>query len=303
MFNRKKIIYSAVVIIATLLTVTSLMFNNKKEVVNVPINNVVLAEQSETTNEKDTNKEDTVVKINTYTVKPGDSLQIIANTYNVKVTTIAGSNNLSIDAALKEGQKLEFPSVDGVLYKIQNGETLSELALLNKIDMDKIVDINKLESPEKLKLGQKIIMPDVAKVTPVPTKKTLSRGGSLPTFEGALPVIGRISSTFGPRWGKEHGGIDIAAPTGTDVYAFMGGKVTFSGWNDGGYGNLVIMDHGNGLQSYYAHNSKLLVKKGENISKGTQIADVGSTGRSTGPHSHFEVRKNGTPVNPYNYIK
>lgn len=304
MFKRKEFIYSAVIIIATLLTVTSLIFNNKKDVANVSINNVVLAEQTEMIYKKDTDTkiEDTEVKINTYTVKSGDSLKSIASIYNVKVTTIAESNNLLIDTTLKEGQILEFPSIDGVLYKIKNGETLWDLALLNKVDIDKIVEVNKLDSPEKLKLGQKIIMPNVDKVKPIVTTKTISRGGSIPILSGSIPVNGRISSTFGPRWGKQHKGIDIAAPTGTDVFAFMDGKVTFSGWNAGGYGNLVIIDHGNGLQSYYAHNSKLFIKKGETISKGTHIADVGNTGNSTGPHSHFEVRTNGTPVNPYNYI-
>jgi murein DD-endopeptidase MepM/ murein hydrolase activator NlpD len=325
MFKGKKLIYSAALIIATLLTITALPFNNKKETAKESISNVVLAEQAEMTYKKNTytkNQENTstaneenVVKINTYTVQSGDSLEIIASIYKVKVTTIAGSNNLSIDTTLKEGNILEFPSVDGVLYKIQNGETLWDLAILNKIDINKIVEINKLESPEKLKLGQKIIMPGVDKVKPVvsnistsdkkivATNKTLSRGGSITTFDGSLPVSGKISSKYGPRWGRQHAGIDIAAPTGTDVFAFMGGKVTFSGWDDGGYGNLVIIDHGNGLQSYYAHNSKLLVKKGQSVSEGTLIADVGSTGNSTGPHSHFEVRENDSPVNPYNYIK
>lgn len=82
----------------------------------------------------------------------------------------------------------------------------------------------------------------------------------------------------------------------------MAGTVVSAGWDDGGYGNLVIIDHGNGLQSYYAHNSKILVKEGQSISKGQHIAEVGSTGNSTGPHSHFEVRKNGVAVNPNDYL-
>lgn len=338
MFKRKSLVYSAAVVLVTVLTVTSLVDTNKKEGTNDQINNIVLTDQvkekseSQTTSQEDVttaniepplssssetkDKETTETKINTYTVKAGDSLENIAAAYNVKVNTIAESNKLSLNSTLTEGQVLEFPSIDGVLYKIQSGETLWDLALLNKVDFNKIVEINELEAPEKLKLDQKIIIPGVDKVKPLASNtttstkknsasnKTLSRGGSIPTIISAsLPVQGKLSSKYGPRWGRQHAGIDISAPTGTDVFASMGGKVTFSGWDNGGYGNLVIIDHGNGLQSYYAHNSKLLVEKGEYVNKGTQIADVGSTGNSTGPHSHFEIRKNGSPVNPYTYIK
>lgn len=200
------------------------------------------------------------------------------------------------------------------MYQIQDGETLWDLATLNNVDINRIIEVNKLKSPEKLKLGEKIIIPDVDNVKSnylaisendekmVATNKSISRGGFDYTSMGSMPVNGQISSKFGSRWGTQHSGLDIAAPTGTSVFAFMDGTVTFSGWNDGGYGNLVIIDHGNGLQSYYAHNSNLFVEQGENISRGTHIADVGSTGNSTGPHCHFEVRENGTPVDPYNYL-
>ncbi|MGL4773302.1 MAG: M23 family metallopeptidase [Clostridium sp.] len=135
-------------------------------------------------------------------------------------------------------------------------------------------------------------------------KASLNRGGEPPKEEKPImPVAGALSSGFGPRWGKEHKGIDIAASTGEIVKAFMPGVVTFSGFDNGGYGNLVIIDHGNGIQSYYGHNSKLLVKEGQQVSQGTNISEVGSTGRSTGPHLHFEIRKNGEPVNPLDFFK
>jgi murein DD-endopeptidase MepM/ murein hydrolase activator NlpD len=328
MFNRKKLIYVAAFLLATTLTITTIVNYTKTKPSATQVNNAVLTEQAEQNGQASTsdvaqNNSDTVnaaetqenltkdneAKIITYTAKIDDTLDSIASTYNLKVKSIAESNSLPTDSSLKEGQVLEFPSVDGVLYKIKEGETIWDLALLNNIDFDKIVEINKLESPEKLKLGQKIIMPGVDTVKPaasnkiIASNKTISRGGSVPTTsKGSLPVKGKITSLFGPRWGRKHEGIDIAAPTGTDVFASMDGKVSFSGW-EGGYGNLVIIDHGNGLQSYYGHNSKLLVKEGQTVSKGTHIADVGSTGNSTGPHSHFEIRKNGTAVNPYTYVK
>ncbi|ABR50827.1 peptidase M23B [Alkaliphilus metalliredigens QYMF] len=118
----------------------------------------------------------------------------------------------------------------------------------------------------------------------------------------ANPTRGRLTSGFGTRWGRRHEGIDVAGPTGTAVNAADAGLVSFAGYN-GAYGNLVIINHENGYQTYYAHNSSLLVKKGDRVYKGEQIAKMGSTGRSTGPHLHFEVRKNGSPVNPLSFVK
>ena len=110
-----------------------------------------------------------------------------------------------------------------------------------------------------------------------------------------------ISSYFGMRWGTLHTGVDLAAPYGTKIYASDGGTVTFAGWK-GSYGYLVIISHGGLYETYYAHCSKILVSVGENVYQGQNIALVGSTGYSTGPHCHFEVRYNGTPYNPLNYL-
>ncbi|WP_125154186.1 M23 family metallopeptidase [Clostridium rectalis] len=113
---------------------------------------------------------------------------------------------------------------------------------------------------------------------------------------------GAVSSGFGMRWGRMHNGIDLAAPMGTPIYAVLSGKVIFSGWQNG-YGNVVKIDNGDNIVTIYGHCSKLFVKEGHTIEKGNKIAEVGSTGRSTGPHVHFEVRKNGVPQNPEGYLK
>lgn len=119
----------------------------------------------------------------------------------------------------------------------------------------------------------------------------------------ALPVRGfRISSEFGPRWGGQHRGIDMALAQGSPIYAAEGGKVYFSGWG-GSYGNIVKIDHGNGMQTYYAHCSQLLVSRGQEVSRGEKIALVGSTGNSTGPHLHFEVIINGSLVDPSDFLE
>ena len=121
-------------------------------------------------------------------------------------------------------------------------------------------------------------------------------------FIHPLKGAGRVSSTYGSRWGSFHKGIDYAAPAGTPIYASAAGKVIYSGYNSGGYGNLVIIEHSNGYQTYYAHNSSLYVNVGQSVSQGQHIAGVGTTGDSTGNHLHFEIRKNGTPVNPSQYV-
>ncbi|MDO5477972.1 MAG: peptidoglycan DD-metalloendopeptidase family protein [Clostridia bacterium] len=115
------------------------------------------------------------------------------------------------------------------------------------------------------------------------------------------PTKGVLTSPFGPRWGRMHNGIDVGAPNGTPMYAADGGTVIYSGWMSG-YGYLVQIDHKNGFTTYYAHCSALHVKVGDKVNQGDLIADMGSTGNSTGPHLHFEVRLNNVPQNPLNYV-
>jgi murein DD-endopeptidase MepM/ murein hydrolase activator NlpD len=115
------------------------------------------------------------------------------------------------------------------------------------------------------------------------------------------PSRGSITSRFGERWGEQHSGIDIAAPKGTPNKAADGGVVKFAGWS-GNYGKLVIIDHENGFTTYYGHNNTIKVKVGQRVARGDVIGTVGETGRATGPHLHFEVRKNGVPINPLRYL-
>jgi len=115
------------------------------------------------------------------------------------------------------------------------------------------------------------------------------------------PVAGPVTSGFGSRWGRMHEGIDIGVPEGTPVHAAAAGTVIYAGWMSG-YGNIVVIDHGNGLSTAYAHNSQLIVGQGASVGKGFVIALSGNTGHSTGPHVHFEVRVNGSPVDPLGYL-
>ena len=117
----------------------------------------------------------------------------------------------------------------------------------------------------------------------------------------AWPASGPVTSPFGWRWGRMHEGIDIAVPTGSPVVASAAGRVIHAGWM-GGYGNLVVIDHGGGIATAYGHNSSIAVGYGSSVSQGQLIAYAGSTGNSTGPHVHFEVRVNGAPVEPIGYL-
>lgn len=124
------------------------------------------------------------------------------------------------------------------------------------------------------------------------------------TFDGYIwPAKGVITSGYGWRWGRMHRGIDIAAPVGTPILAASSGEVVVAGWNSGGFGNLVKVRHYDGSLTLYAHNSRILVREGQHVKQGQQIAEMGSTGRSTGPHLHFEVHPNGRgAVNPIAYL-
>ncbi len=139
------------------------------------------------------------------------------------------------------------------------------------------------------------------------TEKKVVRKGTKPYPKGEAigifrqPVKGYISSHFGARWGRTHKGIDVAAPFNEPIFASDGGEVIYAGWM-GGYGNLIQIDHKNGYVTYYAHCSKLHVKAGDKVAKGDFIADVGSTGNSTGPHLHFEVRLDNVNRNPIEYV-
>lgn len=127
--------------------------------------------------------------------------------------------------------------------------------------------------------------------------------GSLAAGSYACPCAGTFTSGYGWRWGRMHRGIDISAPTGTPIYASAPGQVVFAGWNNGGFGNLVKIQHPNGDQTLYAHNSRIRVVSGQSVTQGQHIADMGSTGRSTGPHLHFELHISGRKVDPMPYLR
>ena len=163
-----------------------------------------------------------------------------------------------------------------------------------KYVVEKVTKVNGSVTSREVQ-SEQILSEPVTQVIKVGTKKSIATGSF------TRPVYGTVTSRYGYRSRGYHTGIDIATSSGTAIVAADGGTVSSAGWS-GGYGYLVVINHGNGYQTYYAHCSKLLVSKGQKVSKGQTIARVGSTGNSTGPHLHFEVRKNGSIVNPASYI-
>ena len=138
-------------------------------------------------------------------------------------------------------------------------------------------------------------------VTRIVARGTAKRPTTVATGSFNSPTRGRLTSPFGTRWGRMHNGIDVAGPIGTPVNSADAGRVEFAGYR-GSYGNLVIINHENGYQTYYAHLNAINVSRGERVFKGAKIGSMGNTGRSTGPHLHFEVRKNGQPINPLRFV-
>lgn len=252
-------------------------------------------------------------RIINYTVKNGDTLDSIAVNFGLNTSTIAASNNLSKDSLLKEGQQLVFPSIDGIVYRVNSGDTLYNICFAYSIDISSVTDANSISASSILRVGQQLILPGVDSLKAVaPVKKDVKSSGSVKIASrsssssskfGIYPVKGHVTSGFGPRDGEFHKGIDICAPTGTAIYAAADGRVESAGWNNGGYGNLIIIQHSNGLLSYYGHCSKIIVSAGERVTQGQKIGEVGMTGDATGPHCHFEIRVGNNPVNPLNYIR
>ena len=201
----------------------------------------------------------------------------------------------------------------GVYHTVHKGQTLFGIAQAYDIDLEILRRANHIRDASKIKAGMQLWIPGASRVLAV--KKTKSRSTSTvtrsakkkPTVKprkGFLiwPTKGTLTSGFGKRNGRKHEGIDIAAPKGTPIYAAAAGKVVFSGWGPTGYGKMVIIKHRNYITTVYAHNSKILIKKGNQVKQGQKIALMGSTGRSTGPHLHFEVRNNTEPKNPIKYL-
>ncbi|MEK7604070.1 MAG: M23 family metallopeptidase, partial [Patescibacteria group bacterium] len=232
-----------------------------------------------------------------YTVQPGDSLSFIARDYGVSVESIMWANGLRDSNSVREGNVLKIPPVSGVIHTVKKGDTISTIAKKYAADSADIIAYNDLPKDGKLQINDELIVPDGKITRKTATGRTTPNFAHLPNLDGyfAHPTkgLGRIT-----QWIHGRNGIDVANSYGTPIYASADGvivRATGNGWN-GGYGLFVKMSHSNGTDTLYAHLSKVLVDSGQSVQKGQQIGNMGSSGRSTGSHLHFEVHGAKNPL-------
>jgi len=247
-----------------------------------------------------------------YEIEPGDSVSTIAENFEISVATILWENDLSVYSIIKPGQELRILPTSGLNHTVKKSENLSSIAKKYKVEEDKISEYNKLANSTVLQIGQKIFIPGGKKVSlPAYKPKTYTGIGAIKSIvssPSAKPVQGNkmnwpaATTRITQYYSWRHHGLDLAAKIGTAIYAADAGTVEVLGWGTG-YGNQIVINHGGGKKTRYAHLSKFFVKKGEKVSKGQTIAAMGSTGWSTGPHLHFEVIINSKKYNPLNYIR
>ena len=241
-------------------------------------------------------------EISSYIVREGDSLSEIASMFGVSVNTILWANDLKKATGIKPGDTLVILPITGVRYTVKSGDTIKSIADAHKGDMADILAYNQLDTETDIQAGDTIVIPggevDAPKA-PTPSKDTLKKGGkhdtSVPTYKdtGSTGYFTKPLRSYIKTQGI-HGfnGVDLADPVGTPVYAAAGGDVIlakYAGYN-GGYGSYVVIKHPNGTQTLYAHLSEDDVTVGQHVAQGEHIGAVGNSGRSTGPHLHFEVR-------------
>jgi murein DD-endopeptidase MepM/ murein hydrolase activator NlpD len=250
-----------------------------------------------------------VAEIQQYIVQPGDTVLGIAEKFGLKPETIQWANpGLEVNADLiRPGDPLAILPVDGALHTITSGDTLISLANKYKVTVEQIVNYpgnNLADANAPLTLAAKLVIPNgvkpfVNQQAVVYTSNAVPANAPIGGGSFVWPTSGSINQRY---WGG-HAAIDIGAWTGAPVRAADGGYVAVStgGWN-AGYGNHIIIDHGNGFATLYAHLNSIYVNQGESVAAGQQIGSVGNTGNSTGPHLHFEIRYQGGARNPLSYL-
>ena len=260
----------------------------------------------------------------TYTVESGDTVFGIAGMFGISPHTIYWANTETLQDnphMLWPDMVLNILPVDGVYHTVEAGETIASIADEYGIDESLLYnEWNNLERGQPLEEGMHLVVPGGTRdfvVWQLPTYSDLHGSAAYDSGVCALPETGlrgygwfiwptdshRISGwVFHDPRNPPHSGIDIGLYTGDPIYAADSGVVRYAGWSSVGYGYLVVLDHGNGYQTYYAHLSAIWAVCGQSVYQGTAIGAGGSTGWSTGPHLHFEVRYDGVPQDPFAYL-
>jgi len=251
-----------------------------------------------------------------YEVQEGDTVSTIADKFDVSQDTILWANDMEKDDKIKAGQKLKILPVTGVLHTVKKGETIYSIAkkygLADAASAQAIVDypFNTFTNDETfaLAVGQQLVIPGGV----VPDKPAIAPVVNY--YASLTPDAGVVSGTGGFVWPASgritqgysgyHKAIDIASRGGGAILAADSGRIVQAGWLDNsGYGIRIMIDHGNGFHTLYAHLSRVRVQVGQSVNRGDVIGDMGSTGRSTGTHLHFEIRRGSVLENPLNFLK
>lgn len=241
-------------------------------------------------------------QVSVYVVRKGDSISKIAQMFDVSVNTILAANDMKKSDKLSEGDVLFILPISGLEHTVTKGQTLQSIAKLYKVDVNDIAFYNGITGDAKLTIGDELMIPGGDMADEGGDKPAPNLAGALArdkNYYDTHPIADLIGYFINPLptgrktqglHGPGHRGIDIGAPKGTPIYASASGTVLIAktGWS-GGYGNMVILQHPNGTKTLYAHMTKLGTRTGDEVARGGIIGYVGSTGRSTGPHLHFEV--------------
>lgn len=251
----------------------------------------------------------------TYSVQPGDTLSEIAHKYGITLQELIAENKIMNPHMVGIGMKLVI-GANNVTHTVSRGETLDQIAQRYRLPKQKIIARNPLLTvlPDNLYVGQVLYIPITAdKQTTVaadlPLRRQMAQAASRSSYRSRVmdwPVQhATITSGFGVRWGKLHKGLDLwnEDKGKATILAAKEGTVIEAGANHEGYGYMVVVDHGDGLQTYYAHLRKILVKIGQVVERGDILGFMGNTGDSTGYHLHFEVRQDDVPMNPLRYLQ
>lgn len=241
-----------------------------------------------------------------YVVQPGDTISNIAEAHGITTATLLWANHLSDHSIIRPGEKIKILPASGVMHIIAAGDTLSSIAKKYDVEIEIITEANELVSEHQLQIKQGLMIPG-GKPPAVKTRTTqLANFGQIFSSSPAIPSqSGFIWPTPSRRitqyYWLRHKAIDVGGSSNNTIVASKAGRVEYAGWSNG-YGYNVILNHGNGLKTRYAHMRQLWVKTGAQVGQGEGLGKKGTTGRSTGVHLHFEIIINGIKVNPLSYL-
>jgi len=249
-----------------------------------------------------------------YTVLGGDTVSTIAEQFNISTNTLLWANGLGDNDYIKPGQTLKIPPVSGVIHTIASGDSVGSIARKYSVSEDSILEYNRLADASMIDIGETLVIPGgKPPAPPAPPKPSYSSSSSYASTSSNPPPNKNVSTSVRFIWPTSshrinqyftyyHYGLDIDGDYSSPIYAAASGTVTTVQYLRYGYGYHVRIRHGDGTETLYGHASKIFVKPGQYVNQGQTIAMVGTTGRSTGTHLHFEIMIGGRKVNPLSYI-